>query len=269
MFDFAEDASMRHVPARPRISPKPDWAIKVLVLRERLQLNQTAFGQVLQCSAMAVSRWERGVQQPPSRSYIEIGNIAGDPDCWYFWERAGFRREHVMSMLPEMRRALRRTHAHTVEFVPGKSGNGKSSQHERFVAIPLRKIVAAAHGEKGDDISYLHDAPVESTIVAPKRWCPNPSSMSCLRVQGHSMAPTIHDGYILVVDSSEIDKRKLDGKIVIAWTRKSGLTVSRFRRYDQTEVLQSDNPQYAAVMLGRKNEWKILAKVLWWIGNVP
>lgn len=261
---------MRHVPAGPRISPKPDWAIKVLVLRERLNLNQTAFGQMLQCSAMAVSRWERGVQQPPSRSYIEIGNIAGDPGCWYFWERAGFRREHIMSMLPEMRRALRQAHAHAFEFVPGKSGKGKSSQNERFVAIPLRKIVAATLGEKKrDDISHLHDARIESTIVAPKSWCPNPSSMSCLRVQGRSMAPTIHDGYILAVDSSQIDKRKLDGKIVIARNNESGLTVSRFRRYDQTEVLQPDDPQYAAVTLGRKNEWTILAKVLWWIGNAP
>ena len=261
---------MRHVPAGPRISPKPDWANKVLVLRERLNLNQTAFGQMLQCSAMAVSRWERGVQQPPSRSYIEIGNIAGDPGCWYFWERAGFRREQIMSMLPEMRRALRQTHAHAFEFVRRKSGKGKSSQNERFVAIPLRKIVAATHGEKKcDDISHLHDARIESTIVAPKSWCPNPSSMSCLRVQGRSMAPTIHDGYILAVDSSEIDKRKLDGKIVIARNKESGLTVSRFRRYDHTEVLQSDNPEYSAVTLGRKNEWKILATVLWWIGNAP
>ena len=83
------------------------------------------------------------------------------------------------------------------------------------------------------------------------------------------MAPTIHDGYILAVDSSEIDKRKLDGKIVIARNKESGLTVSRFRRYDQTEVLQAEDPQYAAVTLGRKNEWTILAKVLRWIGKAP
>ena len=63
---------------------KPDWAAKILQLRQDLDLNQTAFGQKLQSSAMGVSRWERGAQEPPSHSYIEIGNLAGDPQCWYF-----------------------------------------------------------------------------------------------------------------------------------------------------------------------------------------
>jgi len=26
-------------------------------------------------------------------------------------------------------------------------------------------------------------------IAAPKNWCPNPASTSCLRVRGHSMSP--------------------------------------------------------------------------------
>ena len=83
------------------------------------------------------------------------------------------------------------------------------------------------------------------------------------------MAPTIEDGYVLVVDSSQIDKEKLNGKIVIAWSKDSGLAVSRFRRYDHTETLQSDNPQYESVTLGKRNNWKIIAKVLWWIGQAP
>ena len=61
---------------------------KILELREHLGVNQTDFGHKLESSAMAVSRWERGAQEPPSHSYIEIGNLAGDPMCWYFWERA-------------------------------------------------------------------------------------------------------------------------------------------------------------------------------------
>lgn len=58
----------------------------ILKLRERLHLNQTEFGQRVHSSAMAVSRWERGVQEPPSGIYVELGSIAGDPDCWVFWD---------------------------------------------------------------------------------------------------------------------------------------------------------------------------------------
>jgi phage repressor protein C with HTH and peptisase S24 domain len=73
----------------------------------------------------------------------------------------------------------------------------------------------------------LLSGPVESVIAAPKDWCPNPGHTSCLRVQGNSMTPLIQDGYILAVDSSQNDQIQLNGKIVIAWHKDTGLTVSR------------------------------------------
>ena len=84
------------------------------------------------------------------------------------------------------------------------------------------------------------------------------------------MSPTIRDGYIVAVDSSQTDKSKLDGKIVIAWNKDKGLTVSRFKRYDLTETLQPENPQYESITLGKKHDrWKVVAKALWWIGKAP
>jgi SOS-response transcriptional repressor LexA len=249
---------------------KPEWATKILALREQLQLNQTAFGHMLHSSAMAVSRWERGAQEPPSRSYIEIGNLAGDPRCWYFWGRAGLRSEDVMKVMPEMQQRLRRAHTHDFEVVNAGSGNKKLTEKLQLAAIPLLKTVAASHGEKGDDVPFLHDAPIESMIAAPRDWCPHPSSTSCLRVRGQSMTPTICEGYIVAVDSSQTDRAKLNGKIVIAWKKDKGLTVSRFRRYDHTETLQPENSQYESITLGNKrNDWKVVAKVLWWIGKAP
>jgi SOS-response transcriptional repressor LexA len=219
---------------------------------------------------MAVSRWERGAQEPPSHSYIEIGNLAGDPGCWYFWARAGLRNEDVMRVMPGMRRRIQRAQTHDLDIVRARSGEREPINKLHLVAIPLLNTVAASHGEKGDSIDLLHDAPADSVIAAPREWCPHPSSTSCLRVQGHSMAPTINDGYIIAVDSSQTDRKKLDGKIVVAWNKDTGLTVSRFRRYDHTETLQPENPQYQSVTLGsKKNTWKIVATVLWWIGRAP
>jgi SOS-response transcriptional repressor LexA len=249
---------------------KPQWAIRILELRERLRLNQTDFGHRLESSAMAVSRWERGTQEPPSHCYIELGNLAGDSLCWYFWRRAGLRTEDVMRVLPSMQKRLRQSHTHDLEIVTAGSGTRKVTEKVQLVAVPLLKIVAATPGEKGDDMPYLQDAPVESMIAAPKDWCPRPSSTTCLRVQGRSMAPTICDGYIVAVDSSQTDRSKLDGKIVIAWNQKRGLTVSRFRRYDHTETLQPENPQYESITLGKKDDkWQVVATALWWIGKAP
>jgi SOS-response transcriptional repressor LexA len=83
------------------------------------------------------------------------------------------------------------------------------------------------------------------------------------------MKPLICDGYIVAVDSSQTNPVDLDGKIVIAWHKDLGLTVSRLQRYGQAEVLQPENREYESIVLDNKDKWKILAKVLWWIGKAP
>jgi SOS-response transcriptional repressor LexA/DNA-binding XRE family transcriptional regulator len=245
---------------------RQDWAEKLHDLRRSLNLSQTAFGQRLRMSAMAISRWERGAQEPTAASYIDLGNLAGDPLCWYFWGRAGLRNEDLIRVLPNYRKRLGRHSVVNLRIVAAGSGNRKSTIPQ-LVAVPLLKCVVASHGGNGDLSPTLQDAPVESAIAAPQEWCPNPPASACLRVTGHSMAPLINDGYILAVDSSQHDHAKLEGDIVIAWNKNKGLTVSRLKRYGQTEVLQPENNDYEPVVLGGKDKWVILAKVLWWIGK--
>ena len=83
------------------------------------------------------------------------------------------------------------------------------------------------------------------------------------------MMPLIHDGYILAVDSAQTYHPELNGKVVIAWHRDMGLMVSRLQHYNHTEVLQPENREYNSIVLDNKHDWKILAKVLWWIGKAP
>ncbi len=246
---------------------KPLWAQSILQLRRRLRLDQASLGRKIHSSAMAVSRWERGVQEPLSHSYIALGNLAGDPDCWYFWERAGLHNDDLMRAMPQLQRRLRLEQSADIELVRAGSGGRKATQKIQVVAIPLVKIVAPSRG--GPIPQLLRGAPVEGAIAAPKDWCPNPAQTTCLRVQGSSMAPLIGDGFIVAVDSSQTDNNKLDGKIVVAWNKDKGLAISRLRRYDDTEVLQPENQEYESITLNKNHDWKILAKVLWWIGKAP
>jgi phage repressor protein C with HTH and peptisase S24 domain len=247
---------------------KPEWATSVLELRQRLNLTQTDFGQRVHSSAMGVSRWERGAQEPPSHSYIELGNLAGDPKCWFFWGRAGLRPEDLTHVLRKLKTRSSSPPALDLRIAHAGSGRKKPSTPQ-FVAIPLLKIAVASDGGRGDSSTLLHNAPIESVIAAPTDWCPNPDSTTCLRVRGNSMMPLIHDGYILAVDSSRTDLSELNGKVVIAWHKDLGLMVSRLLRYDHTEVLQPENKDFRSIVLNNKNKWKILAKVLWWIGKAP
>jgi SOS-response transcriptional repressor LexA len=259
---------MRKPPTKTIASQRPDWASMISRLRKRLGMSQTSFGKEIHASAMGVSRWERGAQEPPSHSYIELGNLAGDPDCWFFWGRAGLRSEDLMRVLPKLRKGFPQPKLQNFQIVHAGASSKKPGVSQ-LVAIPLLKIVAATNGDKGDNMPALQEAPIESIIAAPKEWCPNPTSTYSLRVRGNSMNPLIYDNYILVVDSSQINRAKLDGKIVIAWHRDVGLTVSRYRRYDHTEVLHPENRDFPSITLDRKNNWKIIATVLWWIGKAP
>lgn len=254
---------------KPISSGRPPWAKAIRALRLRLKLNQASLGARMGFSAMTVSRWERGAQEPPSHGYIGLGNLSRDDACWFFWERAGLRSEDVLRVLPTLQRSTTTSPLHNFEIVSAGSGPKKAEDKHQLVAVPLLKVTAAAQGAQGDNLAVLSDAPVESMIAAPKDWCPNPAYTSCLRVRGNSMAPLIQDGFIIAVDSSDTDLSKFEGKIVIAWHKDMGLTVSRFRRFDQTEVLQPENSEYESITLSAKNHWKIVARVLWWIGKAP
>jgi transcriptional regulator with XRE-family HTH domain len=78
---------------------RPEWAEKLQKLRARLQLSQTELANKLKVSAMAVSRWERAINEPPAEAYIQLGKLAGDPDCWYFWQRAGLSKADIRRAL--------------------------------------------------------------------------------------------------------------------------------------------------------------------------
>jgi SOS-response transcriptional repressor LexA len=248
---------------------RPEWAEEIRELRQGLHLNQWELGQRLHYSAMAVSRWERGEQEPTDGGYIELGNLAGDPGCWYFWGRAGLHNENLIRVMPVLRQRLKKSRFADFEIVSGGSGAKKGARKLQLVAIPMLKLVAASHGESGGHSSSVLSGSVDGMIAAPKDWCPNPSATSCLRVRGHSMSPLIADGYVVAVDSSQHDHAQLDGKVVIAWHKDKGLTISRYRRFDHTEILEPENHGYESITLGAKNRWKILAKVLWWIGKAP
>lgn len=255
---------MQRTTKRARKGDKRELCGRISLLRRRLGMSQSEFGRQLNASAMAVSRWERGVQEPPANINIQLGNLTGDPDCWYFWDQAGLQSEDLMRVLPAIRLRLRKDRLPDVEIV--HAGAGSPKKRNTLVAIPLLPVTVATHGGKGDPAIALNEARPESMLAAPSEWCPNPAYTSCLRVEGRSMMPLIHNGYILVIDTSQTSRLKLCGEIVIAAHQDEGLIVSRLQRFDETEVLVPENREYSSTSISTAG-WRIMAKVLWWIGS--
>ena len=250
---------------RTEIAP-PEWSLKIEGVRRNRKLSQADFGVQLGVSAMTVSRWERGVAEPAGQTYIRLGNMAGDPLCWFFWKRAGLRVSDVTRVLPEARRRFAASRTAEVQLVSAGSGKKRSLKAASLVAIPLLPVHAGTPGYEGDNIDLAEIAP-ESVLAAPLEWCPNPASTVGLRVKGNSMSPLILDGYIVAVDTSEIENDELVGQIVVATHKEKGLLLSRLIRFDHTDVLVSDHREYNSVPVTAGSDWRIVGKVLWWTGR--
>lgn len=249
----------------------PDWARKIQLLRQRLGLSQTAFGSRLHYSAMAVSRWESGTQEPPAQCYIQLGNLAGEPDCWIFWSRAGLKSSDLAKMFQDGRGSLYRARFPEFDVVVAGSGKRKvdSSKKLKLVAIPLLPVHAGTRGQAGDQHPNLDQVSAEEMIAPPSAWCPNPAETSCLVVKGSSMSPTIEDGDVVAVDYSQTDPTNLSGKIVVAWHREHGLSLARFLLVQGVQMLDSENREYQPLVLEKDRNWRIVGKVLWWIRKAP
>jgi transcriptional regulator with XRE-family HTH domain len=79
----------------------PNWARNIKQLRRELGLSQTEFGSRLNYSAMAISRWESGAQEPTARAYIQLGSLCDKRERLWFWSRAGLKRSDSQWILRE------------------------------------------------------------------------------------------------------------------------------------------------------------------------
>lgn len=78
---------------------RPEWATTIEHAREALGLSQAGLARRLSVSPMAVSRWERGINEPSASIYITLGKSADSIDRWLLWGRVGLTREDLESAL--------------------------------------------------------------------------------------------------------------------------------------------------------------------------
>ena len=173
-----------------------------------------------------------------------------------------------MRVLPGARNRLGEARIANVNVVQAGAGSTGFLNPEDFVAIPVLPIRAATPGAEGDKVPDLDQLKPQSMWAAPVEWCPNPAATISFRVVGNSMSPSILDGYIVAVDTSEVTRDKLVGQIVVALNSEDRrLLLSRLIRFDHTEALVSDQRENLSVLIGNGSPWHIIGKVVWWAGR--
>lgn len=251
----------------------PAWSEAIVSLRRRLGLSQYDFGVRLHYSAMAVSRWETGKQEPISRCYIQLGNLADQPDCWMFWARAGIDESELRRMYSSICVDLRVTTTSDFEIILARSGIKKTRSKEipkvQIVAIPILQMQVGTIGQTSCEFTDFASATVEQMIAAPKSLCSNPETTNCLRVKGTSMSPLINNGDVVAVDSSQTSLEELNRKIIVGWHRQNGIFLGRLIVTEGVHLLESENRDYNPINMEKDKMCQIVGKVLWWIQMAP
>jgi len=230
---------------------RPEWAIQIERLRERLHLNQAGLARLLNVSPMAVSRWERAVNEPEAAYYIHMGTLAGDPECWYFWQRAGLPAS-------DLKRALRKSKT---------TKNPQLAVEElENQAFPLLGVTAGSSGP-GDNNPHLDHSPVIAKVMAPSDWSDNKQSIRCVRLAGEGMAPLIGDGSVMAIDLSQYEPATLINSVVLAWHKDLGLQIRRLKRVGATDVLVSEADRNTSNGVALDRSWRILGSVIWWLSR--
>ncbi|HVH88702.1 MAG TPA: S24 family peptidase, partial [Terriglobales bacterium] len=207
--------------------------------------------RLLNVSPMAVSRWERAVNEPEAAYYIHMGTLSGDPDCWYFWQRAGLPASDI-------KRALRKSKA-------SKSAHTAVDELESH-AVPVLEITAGTSAA-GDNNPNLEQSPTIAKVMAPVNWSENGESIRCLRIAGEGMAPLITDGSVVAVDLAQFDPAKLGNSVVLAWHKDLGLIVRRLKRLGASEVLASEADRTGTNNLVFDRNSRIIGRVIWWLSR--
>jgi SOS-response transcriptional repressor LexA len=258
---------MRAGAVKPAKSARPVWAGRIEKLRQELGMSQAALAKRLNVSAMAPSRWERGINQPPASVYIQLGKLAGrSPNRWYFWERAGIRKSDLQKILDGANDKSGGTDLPRIEVLSyGKKAKLDSNKDRNLLAVPLYATTPAVGVPEP---TVIHREEAAEFVVAPLSWCPHPEQTMCLRLSGNKMAPTLQHGSIVAIDEAENNPEKLVGKMVLATHEDCGLVVHWLQRYGRTSMLVPENKDYPPTYI-QDGDWKIVGKVLWWLSKAP
>jgi len=150
---------------------------------------------------------------------------------------------------------------------PGAAGRGATRAAERsdYSFVPRYDVRVAAGRGAAIRSEQVVDYLAFKTDWVRRRLDTDPRSLMLVEAVGDSMAPTIDDGDLLLVDLDE-PRFKQDGVYVLR--RDSDLIVKRLqRRPDGKLIIRSDNPAYEPAVAPRDG-LGIVGRVIWSAGRI-
>src|SRR5215471_21567036 len=130
-----------------KLASLPEWASRVADLRKQLRLSQADVARGLECSAMSISRWERGLLEPSADAYIRLGRMArAQGDAWFFWGRAGLQAADVLPKTQSKRRSPQLRTSEKLEPAHAGTTSVNPALRDAVVPLPLLTAIVGTHG---------------------------------------------------------------------------------------------------------------------------
>lgn len=145
---------------------------------------------------------------------------------------------------------------------------GRYIDPDEFVSLPLYNVEACA-----GDGSYVNEEQIETQLSFRRDWIntyihANPSNLHLIYVRGDSMEPDLHDGEIVMVDTSFAGRVPRDGIYVVQIDHQ--VAVKRLQRLpgDKVKVMSSNSAYEPFTARIDDGELTVIGKVVWHAGTL-
>lgn len=211
---------------------------RIRAVRQANGLTQKQFAERFGVTQGAVSNWEKGVDRPGILPLAKLAGMTVNEEL-----RDYFRQESRLGTYIE---------TPSTPQVPAEAR-----------PIPMLRDAVAAGTPRAID-----ESEIAQVLMMPKPWFPASGELFALRVAGDSMAPIIGDGYIVIVDTSRRDPRKLVERMVAA-REGDGVTIKWLRKDGSTYLLvpQHVSPRIPVRIMRAEGDFSIVGEVVKWIGQ--
>lgn len=225
---------------------------RLRAVRHRLDLSQAELAAEVGITQGTVASYEADRRQPPMPVLLALEHTLHINHEWLL-DGTGEPLTGVRPARP------------TIVTDPEELGRLEQleGQDQYYVVPYLRDPAAAGEG-------LIMEEHVEGYCIIHRRVAPRPEVIRCVRISGHSMAPTLTDGSIVAVDISPLPMRVLEGKIVCCRTAEGTVVIKRLRLRGRYALLFSDNEdqrRYPPIVVDtREVEEPVIGQVIWgWV----
>lgn len=223
---MAEEPGRKHPARMLKADAKIALGKRVAYARERANLNQTELGKALKLTRSAVSQWESGRTEPSAENLREIAVETGVDYEWLATGRgpkplpvspripAAFDKPGKTSLpAPDVKRALRDMRdAHVrSEDIAADLSSPKAARRDGGI-VEWAPRAGMGGGGEAHGLGVVHDGdyadPVKPEVWHfPSRFTreelqSTEANLAILETRGDSMAPTLHSGDRVVIDTS-------------------------------------------------------------------